>query len=285
MAPPCPARMTVAGERPAAISPPLLRGPPVTFDASLLTAALADLRWSALAVAALSGLVRGFSGFGSALIYMPLVAAIYEPRIAAVTLLLIDFFASAPFALRELRNCTWREVLPIFLAAAVAIPFGTLALKFADPVVLRWFISLLVLSLLAALLSGWRYHRRPRLPVTIGVGLFSGFSGGAVQVAGPAVIMYWLGTSTNSAATIRANMMVYFLLTGATLCVAYLQQGLIGADDVALSLLLGVPFVLAMAVGAYVFRGASDLLYRRLAYVVIAVAAVISLPLLDELLR
>ncbi len=37
-----------------------------------------------MAIAALSGLVRGFSGFGSALIYMPLMAAIYDPRIAAV---------------------------------------------------------------------------------------------------------------------------------------------------------------------------------------------------------
>jgi uncharacterized protein len=41
----------------------------------------------------------------------------------------------------------------------------------------------------------------------------------------------------------------------------------------------------AMAAGAYFFRGASDLLYRRIAYVIIAVAALVSLPLFDELLR
>lgn len=255
------------------------------LDSPLLAAALADLRWSAVAVAALSGLVRGFSGFGSALIYMPLVAAIYEPRIAAVTLLLIDFIASAPFTVRELRHCTWREVLPIFLAAAVAIPVGTLALKFTDPVVLRWFIALLVLALLAVLLSGWRYHGRPSWSATVGAGLFSGFGGGAVQISGPAVILYWLGTDANSAAKVRANMMVYFLLTGATLCAAYLWQGLFNAKDAALAVLLGLPFVLAMAIGAFVFRGASDLLYRRIAYGVIAVAALVSLPLFDELLR
>ena len=45
-------------------------------DSSLFAAAMADRRFlAALAVAALSGVVRGFSGFGSALIYMPLVAA------------------------------------------------------------------------------------------------------------------------------------------------------------------------------------------------------------------
>jgi uncharacterized membrane protein YfcA len=257
----------------------------VTFNVSDLTGMVADRRLlAAVAIAALSGLVRGFSGFGSALIYVPLVAAVYEPRIAAVTILLIDFFAASPFAIKEIRNCTWREVLPIFLAAAVAIPFGTMALVAVDPIVLRWFIAFLVLLVLAFLVSGWRYHGRPRLPVTIGVGLFSGFGSGAVQIAGPAVIIYWLGT-VKDAVTVRANLMAYFLLTDATLCVAYSVQGLITAQGLALSVVLGIPFLATMAAGARFFRDASDLLYRRIAYVIIAVAALVSLPIFDKVLR
>jgi hypothetical protein len=43
---------------------------------SLFAIALADQRfWLALTIAVLAGVARGFSGFGSALIYMPLVAA------------------------------------------------------------------------------------------------------------------------------------------------------------------------------------------------------------------
>src|SRR5882724_8416785 len=146
------------------------------FDSSIYGAAIADPRFAAaVAISALSGLVRGFSGFGSAMIYMPLMAAVYEPRIAAATLLLVDFVASSPFTVKELPRCTWREVLPIFIAAVIAIPFGTLALELVEPIVLRWFIALLVVSLLAVLISGWRYHGRPRLPATIAVGLFSGF--------------------------------------------------------------------------------------------------------------
>ena len=50
-----------------------------------ISAALADRRFAAaVAIAALSGFVRGFSGFGSALIYIPLIAAVYEPRKAAL---------------------------------------------------------------------------------------------------------------------------------------------------------------------------------------------------------
>jgi hypothetical protein len=258
----------------------------VTFlHSTLFDAAMADPRfWPALAIATLSGLVRGFSGFGSAMIYMPLIAAVYEPRIAAVTLLTIDTVSTAPFTVRAFGQCTWREIIPLFAACAVAIPFGAMALVVLDPILLRWFMALLVLSLLAVLASGWRYHGRPALPLTLGVGLFSGFGGGAVQIAGPAVILYWLGTAT-SAVTVRANLLVYFLLMDGALCAAYAWQGLFTGELVALALLLTVPFFVATAAGAYLFRGTSDRLYRYIAYVIIAVSAIVSLPLLDPWLR
>src|SRR5581483_5175553 len=87
----------------------------------LFAADVADHRfWIALAIAILAGLVRGFSGFGSAQIYIPLIAAVYAPRVAAVTLLLFDTFGSAPFTVRAFALSTWREVAPLYLAAAAA---------------------------------------------------------------------------------------------------------------------------------------------------------------------
>jgi uncharacterized membrane protein YfcA len=254
-------------------------------DSTLFTAAMQDHRfWVALGIVLLAGVVRGFSGFGSSLIYMPLAAAVYGPRIAAVTLLIFDTLGAAPFAIGACWQCNWREVLPIYIAAAIAVPFGTLALIYLDPTLLRWFMSILVLSLLGVLMSGWRYRGKPTLPVTIGVGLFSGFGGGAAQIAGPTVIIYWLGTK-NNVITIRANLLAYFLLLGVTLCVDYYLQGLFTADLVSLSLLLAIPYFLATSVGARFFRGTSDLLYRRIAYLIIEVAGIISLPLLDPWLR
>src|ERR1700686_1135124 len=131
---------------------------------ALFAAAVVDHRfWIAPAIAILAGPVRGFSGFGSAQIYIPLIAAVYSPRVAAGTLLIIDALGTAPFTVRACAYCTWREVLPMSIAAAIAVPVGTLALLVIDPIVLRWFIAVLVLSLVAILASRWRSHGRPRL--------------------------------------------------------------------------------------------------------------------------
>jgi uncharacterized membrane protein YfcA len=90
-------------------------------DSALFTAAIADHRfWLAVGIAALAGLVRGFSGFGSALIYIPLVAAVYAPRVAAVTLLLIDTFGAAPFSVRACAHCIADAIIAV--AALISLP-------------------------------------------------------------------------------------------------------------------------------------------------------------------
>jgi uncharacterized membrane protein YfcA len=252
---------------------------------SVFADAVADRRFvAAVIVAALSGLVRGFSGFGSALIYIPLVSAIYEPRIAAATLLVVDFVTALPFSVREFPRCDWREVTPVTIVAALMAPVGTLALIFADPIVLRWVISGLVLVLLAVLASGWRYHGRPTLPVMAAVGAASGLGSGAVQIAGPPVIIFWLGGRAD-AITVRANLMVFFILLSVASGATYLAQGLIAADVVVLSLCLGAPYLVAMWAGVRFFHRASETAYRRIAYGIVAASALVSVPLFDAFFR
>jgi uncharacterized membrane protein YfcA len=250
---------------------------------SPMASVIADPRFPiAIGFAALAGLVRGFTGFGSALIYMPLVSAIYGPHVAAATLLLIDTVCGMPFALHALPYCNRHEVTPVVFAGVLALPFGVLALLWVDPLILRWFIAVLALAALAALVAGWRYHGRPTLLASLGVGAMAGFGAGAVQIGAPPLLVFWLG-GNNNAATVRANIMVYFILQGVLACVLYFYGGLFNTQTVALALLLGLPFGGAMAAGAFWFHGTSDLLYRRVAYVIIALAGLISLPVFDGL--
>jgi uncharacterized membrane protein YfcA len=254
-------------------------------DSSHFSAVLADQQFMvALAITILSGVVRGFSGFGSALIFIPLVSAVYEPRVAAAAFLLIDFFCTAPFAARLYPISNKKEIWPLTLAAALTIPLGTMLLRYVDPVPLRWAIALMILALLVVLVSGWRLRGEASLPLTVGVGLVSGISGGATQLVGPIAIVYWLGSQATSS-VVRANLMVFFALSGAILCVTYFLQGLFPPQIVALSLLIAGPYVLSLFVGAYFFKGSSELLYRRIAYAIVAGAALISLPVFDGILR
>ena len=250
---------------------------------SAFAAAAADPRFVyAVGIAVVAGLVRGFTGFGSALIYMPLMSAVYDPRLAAATLLLIDAICSLPISIKLIPQCNWREVAPVSLGGAVGVPFGVTALVFVNPLILRWFIATLVLLALAALLSGWRYHGKPTVAASLGAGALSGFGGGSVQIGAPPLLVFWLG-GNNNAATVRANIMVYFIMQGTLSLALYFYSGLFDAPVIILSLLTGLPFAFALWAGAHWFHGTSDALYRRVAYAIIAFAGLASLPLFDAL--
>lgn len=250
---------------------------------SIFSDVAADRRFAiAAAIAVLAGVVRGFSGFGSALIYIPLISAVYSPRLAAPTLLLIDTICSLPFALRAIPDCNWREVRLVMITGAIGVPIGAAALLYVDALALRWFIAVLVLVAVITLVSGWRYHGRPTVAASLSVGALAGFGAGAVQIGAPPLLVYWLG-GQNSAATVRANIMVYFIMQGALAIFAYVYGALFTAQVLALSLLLGIPFGISLVIGARWFAGTSDALYRRLAYLIIAVSGLISLPIFDAL--
>jgi uncharacterized protein len=247
------------------------------------SALLHDGRFIAVvAIAVIGGLVRGFSGFGSALIYMPLISVLYGPKVAAPTLLLIDTICSLPFTVHAAPQCNPREVAWVSLAGFVFLPIGVMALVYIDAILLRWFIVALVLLALVALISGWRYHGRPTVPASLATGAIAGFGGGAVQIAAPPLLIFWL-SGANNAATVRANIMVYFVPQALLAMVMYYWSALFTGETIVLSILLGLPFAVAMTTGVYSFHGSSEMLYRRVAYVIIALAGIVSMPVFDSL--
>lgn len=254
-------------------------------DISILAAIAGEPRFlAALAAAVLSGAVRGFSGFGSALVYIPLMSAAYGPQVAAASFLLIDVATGFVFLGTLWRKAVWSEILPLAAAAVFAAQFGALILQYADPTALRWAISLIVLAVVTLLASGWRYDGRPQLAVTLVVGLFAGLLGGALQMSGPPIILYWLGGG-HAPAVIRANFLTYFSLFSSGVTITYAIKGFITAVVIGLALLVGPAHVLAMWAGSRLFRLASERAYRTIGYATIALAALASMPLFDRLVR
>jgi len=253
--------------------------------AATFSAVTVDPRFAAaIGVAVLAGFVRGFTGFGSALIYIPLMSAIYGPLIAAPTFVIADTVTGLIFLSQTWRKTHWAEILPMAAAAIFAVQFGTLVLQWADPVMLRWALSAMVLASVALLASGWRYHGRPSLAVTIAVGLLAGLLGGAVQISGPPIIVYWFG-SGHGADILRANFFGYFSIFSAASTFTYAAHGLLTATVLALSVFITPATLIAMAVGTKFFHFAKESVYRPVGYIVAVFSAIASMPLFDGLLR
>ena len=236
------------------------------------------------AIAFVSGTARGFSGFGSALIFMPLASSIAAPRLVAALLLIIDFIGAAPLIPNAWKQADRKATAIIALGALVGVPIGTWFLSRLEPVTTRWIISGFVFALLLLLLSGWRYRGRDHAAISIGIGGLAGCCRGLAQTGGPPVGGYWLGRPIASVIQ-RANIVLFFAASDFFSLVSYAVTGLITLDALRFALVVGPIYGAGVWFGASLFGRASETLFRAICYTLIAAAVILGLPALDNVLR
>ncbi|HJZ22031.1 MAG TPA: sulfite exporter TauE/SafE family protein [Bradyrhizobium sp.] len=236
------------------------------------------------AIALVCGTARGFSGFGSALIFMPLASSIAAPRLVAALLLIIDFVAAAPLIPDAWKHADRKATAVIVSGALIGVPIGTWFLSRLDPVTTRWIISGFVTALLLLLLSGWRYRGKDHAVLSIAIGGLSGFCSGLAQTGGPPIVGYWLGRPIASVVA-RANIMLFFGASDFFSVVSYSLTGLITLDALKFSLVVGPVYAIGVLFGATLFGKASEALFRAICYALIALAVITGLPALDGVLR
>lgn len=228
----------------------------------------------------LAGFVRGYAGFGAGLLFMPTASAMVSPPLAVAAFFLIDELVTLPLIPNAVRKAYWPTVTPTVIAAIFTAPLGAYVLITIDPILMRWAISLLIFAMLALLISGWRYHGAPKLPISLGVGGVAGFLSGAAQIPGPPVVTYWMAGPLKSD-VIRANLISFFFIVSLSTAIAFLLQGIFTPQSIGLAVLMAVPYGVFIWLGATRFSKAGETTFRRLAYALIAISAVTSLPFLD----
>jgi hypothetical protein len=235
-------------------------------------------------IAFISATARGFSGFGSALIFMPLASSMATPRLVAALLLIIDFIGALPMLPDAWRHADRKATAVIVLGALLGVPVGTWLLTRLDPVTTRWIISGFVAALLLLLLSGWRYRGKDHVALSVGIGALSGFCSGLAQTGGPPIVGYWLGRPVLSKIA-RANIVLFFGASDFFSVVSYAASGLINRDAILFSLLVGPIYAAGIGCGTLLFGRASEAVFRGICYALIAAAVLFGLPILDSVLR
>jgi uncharacterized membrane protein YfcA len=236
------------------------------------------------AIAFISGTARGFSGFGSALIFMPLASSLATPRLIAALLLIIDFVGALPLLPNAWRQADRGATAVIVAGALVGVPIGTWLLTRLDPVTTRWIISGFVSGLLLLLLSGWRYRGKDHAALSVGIGALSGFCSGLAQTGGPPIVGYWLGRPI-APDIARANIILFFAASDFFSVVSYAVSGLLSRETIAFSLIVGPVYAIGVRFGTSLFGRASERLFRGICYALIALAVIFGLPALDGVLR
>ena len=234
--------------------------------------ALPGVVW-VFAAAVVAGVVRGFAGFGTAMIFLPVAAQVLSPVWSVAVLAVMDIIGPLPVISRGLREGHPRDLARLVAGTLVALPVGLLVLIAVDPSVFRLAVSVLSLGLLVLLAAGVRYRGEMTPKLVYGTGALAGFLGGAVAIPGPPVILLYMA-SPHPAQVIRANTMVFLFCYDLLMLAGLALAGHLGAVPVVLGLAVALPYMAGVMAGGWLFRPGRERVYRWVAYGIIATSAV-----------
>ncbi len=233
--------------------------------------------WFIVIGALLAGIVRGFSGFGTAMIYLPFAAQVVPPLWAIITLMVRDVLGPIPLVRPAWRIAQKRDLFLLLAGSVLLIPVGLSLLDTISPETYRYIVSGIALTLVICLVCGLRYTGQVSPPVTLLVGAMSGFSGGLGGVPGPPAILFYMASSL-PVQIVRANMLLFLFFTD------FLFIGIVGIrgdlvlTPIIIGALMALPNAIGNLAGAAIFNPDKAALYRTVAYVIVAGAAIIGLP-------
>lgn len=233
---------------------------------------------AAALMAVVAGMVRGFAGFGAAMIMTPVFSALYGPEVGISLCLLEEIIVALPLLPRALPHVDWRRIGLLCIAAVVGAPLGNYALTKVAAEPMRWAISGIVLTAVVLLASGWRYHGAMRTGPTAIAGVISGFLNGLSGMAGPPIAFYYLA-GKEPVERVRANLTTYFVFVDLIALTLFLSRGLVGWHTGLLGLCLAPAVIAGGVIGERLFPLASEGFYRKLALVLLVAVAVGSLIL------
>lgn len=174
----------------------------------------------ALFTVLLGGVVRGFSGFGAAMVMTPLLAVILTPAEAVYYSVVLSLLGSVFMSARSARQANWKAVMLLFVASVPLILAGNAALIHIPPITMRIIFAILIIVIATAILSGWIYRGEPRKRYTLIAGGISGFMYGSIGSGGPPAAMYLSGTDDDKT-RVRATVLMH-----AILCLIFSLAGL-----------------------------------------------------------
>ncbi|WP_454276272.1 TSUP family transporter [Roseovarius sp. MBR-154] len=235
------------------------------------------LPWLMLAIG-LAGIVRGFTGFGTALIFVPVAGIFLAPQVVVGVITLTGIASTSALLPRAWGQADRREVGVLALAALITVPLGLWLMGMLDPVTIRWIVATVAAITLGALIAGWRFSGVVSRPMLIAIGAVAGVIGGLTGLTGPVVILFYLA-GQSLAQTVRANTILFLAVLDVVIVANLLLQGRVEWHIFLLALVLAVPYFITSLIGQALFDPRHERLYRWAAYAVIGLAVLSGLPL------
>ena len=223
-----------------------------------------------------AGIIRGYSGFGFAMVAVTSMSLVLSPVQAVPMVLILEVLASIRLVPQVWKDIDWYSLRWLLVGSLFATPFGVYLLANIPELPMRISISLLVLVAAILLMRGWAWKNMPGRPLIFATGVGCGLLNGAAAIGGPPVILLYLSSPAGVTVS-RASIIAYFLgIDGMSLAMASLQ-GLTTSNTMLTTAVCLPPLLLGIGIGSKMFINVDKDSFRHHVLVLLIVLSIAGL--------
>jgi len=224
--------------------------------------------------------IKGATGFGTALVMVPISTVIVGAHHAIVVSSILDTIGGSILFLRNPLHDSRRFWIPMAAGMVAGSVVGGVVLSFVPVGGFRLFLGLVVIVLGLWFVTGRGGGSKRALPSTpprtasagdVAVAAFAGFCGGLFGISGPPII-YYLGNRLAKSA-FRSTLVAVFLFGGIARITTYAATGIMDTGSLYLSTASLPGLLLGLYLGNHLFVRVDEVWFGRLIGVVLMASA------------
>lgn len=220
-----------------------------------------------------ASIVRGLTGFGLAIILVPLLGLIMPPAEAVVISILLQLLAGPIGLKRILVDGERSTAIPISIAAMLATAPGVWLLSITPSDVARLAIASLALAAFGLMFVPASEGAIPGRKETVATGIAAGLLTGFASMPGPPVVPFYLRRKLPPTIA-RASMLMVFFACSIAGSIAAFALGVANLHLLWLSILFYPALYIGTRLGELAFGKVSEPVWRTLVGIVLGVAGI-----------
>ncbi|MEW4468426.1 sulfite exporter TauE/SafE family protein [Parasphingorhabdus sp. JC815] len=227
-------------------------------------------------IVASAAFVRGLTGFGYAILSVPLISLVSEPAVAVLMAILMQLIIG-PFGVKQSRGVIDRPmVTKIAALACLTTPVGLWLLDIVAVDIARVILTAIAIgSFFAIMMKRPQALNVSRLNVLM-VGTIAGLLNGFAAMPGPPIVLHFVRKQVAPAVS-RASMIMIFFATAAMATAVAFWRGMVDKELMVLTAMTCPLMIGGNHLGAKYFGAVSEPVWRAIVAALLAVSAIVAL--------
>jgi uncharacterized membrane protein YfcA len=221
-----------------------------------------------------AALCQSLTGFGFALVMVPLLSLAWDVKSAVVTSTVLGTFALLPLVFEARRHVRLAAVAALVAGSLAGIPAGILLLDWIDPEALKILVGLTVIaaSVLVYRVREVRATQAGVMPA-VAAGVVSGVLRASTSMGGPPAVLYLLGVEKDVEA-FRGTILAFFLPMSLVTIVGLAAVGRVTPDVLRISVIALPAMALGLAAGGWLRYRVREELFRLIVLLVLIFSSI-----------